>query len=319
MLNYNILIPHKNDPMRLQRCLDSIPQRDDLRVIVVDDNSDPAIVDFANFPGYDRDDVELVFTKEGKGAGYARNVGLEHANSDKILFADADDFFTYCFNDVLNEYSKDDSDVVFLNVCSIMEDTYLHSNRCAYKNKLIDGYLHKDPVKFEQLLRYDEGSPCSKIIKKTLIDEYQFTFEEVPIHDDVKFSYLIGHYAKMIKVDERAIYCISQSPTSISFTLTDNKYLTRMHVIGERDRFVRGLGLNLDCTGKFLMRTLSEILDAGKVDLFEECLGILEGYGFQADIMRRKVDELIKQRSRMEKRRRYKDIIKCILNKYHII
>ena len=44
--SYSIIIPHKNTPKFLQRCLDSIPQREDLEVIVVDDNSDPNIVDF---------------------------------------------------------------------------------------------------------------------------------------------------------------------------------------------------------------------------------------------------------------------------------
>lgn len=64
MYTYNIIIPHKNSPKLLQRCLDSIPRRDDLHIIVVDDNSDSDKVDFEHFPGYDRNDVELIFTKE---------------------------------------------------------------------------------------------------------------------------------------------------------------------------------------------------------------------------------------------------------------
>ena len=38
--NYSFIIPHKNCPDLLQRCVDSIPERDDVQVIVVDDNSD---------------------------------------------------------------------------------------------------------------------------------------------------------------------------------------------------------------------------------------------------------------------------------------
>lgn len=299
--------------------MDSIPHRDDLRIIVVDDNSDPSIVDFNHFPGKDRYDVEIVFDKVGGGAGHARNIALRHSSAEKIVNADCDDFFTYCFSDVLDEYSEDDSDILFLNVCSIMESTYLHSNRCAYKNKLIDGYLHKDKEKYDLLLRYDEGSPCSKIIKKSFLDEHGITFEEVPIHDDVKFSYKAGHYAKQIKVDERAIYCITQTPTSISFSLTDEKYLTRMRVIGERDKFVRDLGLDLGCTGHFILRTLLEIRDAGKIDLYEDCLRILCDYDFQPDKMRKMVDNLIKRRNRMERYRHYKAFLRCILNKCHLL
>ena len=38
-INYSIIIPHKNSAGLLQRCLDSIPQRDDIQIIIIDDNS----------------------------------------------------------------------------------------------------------------------------------------------------------------------------------------------------------------------------------------------------------------------------------------
>ena len=48
---YSIVIPHYNIPDLLERALNSIPQREDIEIIVVDDNSDPAKVDFEHFPG----------------------------------------------------------------------------------------------------------------------------------------------------------------------------------------------------------------------------------------------------------------------------
>lgn len=66
MINYSIIIPHKNIPNLLQRCLDSIPNREDVQIIVVDDNSDPNIVDFDKFPGLNRSNVEVIFTKKEK-------------------------------------------------------------------------------------------------------------------------------------------------------------------------------------------------------------------------------------------------------------
>ena len=38
-ITYTFIIPHHNCPELLDRCLTSIPQRDDIQVIVVDDNS----------------------------------------------------------------------------------------------------------------------------------------------------------------------------------------------------------------------------------------------------------------------------------------
>lgn len=63
---YSIIIPHKDIPCLLQRCLDSIPSRDDVQIIVADDDSSPDVVDFAHFPGSDRTDVEILFTKEAE-------------------------------------------------------------------------------------------------------------------------------------------------------------------------------------------------------------------------------------------------------------
>lgn len=71
-----VLIPHKNNQVLLEKCLSSIPLRDDIQVIVVDDNSDPEIVDFNHFPRWSGINYECYFTKEGRGAGFARNEGL---------------------------------------------------------------------------------------------------------------------------------------------------------------------------------------------------------------------------------------------------
>lgn len=60
--------------------------------------------------------TEVLFTKEGKGAGYARNIGLSHARGKWIIFADADDFFTAdCFT-ILNEYMDSPHEVIYFNV-----------------------------------------------------------------------------------------------------------------------------------------------------------------------------------------------------------
>ena len=105
--NYSIIIPHKNIPKLLQRCLDSIPQRDDVQVIIVDDNSDPSIVDFEKFPGLKRKNTIVVFDKSSKGAGHARNIGIERSNSKWLIFADADDFFNYCIRECLHNRQLD--------------------------------------------------------------------------------------------------------------------------------------------------------------------------------------------------------------------
>lgn len=86
MKNYSVIISHKDIPELLQRCLNSIPQREDIEVIIIDDGSKAV-------PVLTREDAELVALSENGGAGHARNIGLQHAKGNWVLFIDADDFF----------------------------------------------------------------------------------------------------------------------------------------------------------------------------------------------------------------------------------
>ena len=67
--NFTLIIPHKNIPTLLQRCIESVPKRNDMQVLIVDDNSDPKQVNFTEFPGLNTPNIQIIFTKEGLGAG----------------------------------------------------------------------------------------------------------------------------------------------------------------------------------------------------------------------------------------------------------
>lgn len=280
---YSIIIPHKNTPSLLVRCVASIPQRDDLQIVIVDDNSDPSIVDFDNFPIKNDEHTIVIFDKSGKGAGRARNIGMENATGEKFIFADADDFFNYCFNEVLDEYKDDTSDIVFFNASSCDSLTYINRpNRAEFINELFDGYL-KNPTLFEYYLRYECGAPWSKIIKKELISDNRVVFEETTVNNDVKFSYLSGHLAKTVKADKRAIYCLTYSPSSISYTMNDEKYQSRMRTIAEQIVFCRkNKPEYVHCKSYpffYLRDSLVNIYQAKKTNLYNKCLKILDSYG----------------------------------------
>ena len=87
---YSIIIPHYDIPDLLMRCLKSIPVSEDIQVIVVDDNSPDADTYLERYPELSRPYLEFTRTTKGGGAGYARNVGLDHAKGKWLLFADSD-------------------------------------------------------------------------------------------------------------------------------------------------------------------------------------------------------------------------------------
>jgi glycosyltransferase involved in cell wall biosynthesis len=185
--------------------LDSIPEREDIQIIIIDDNSDPQIVDFLSFPGQNRKNVEIVFSKTGGGAGFARNIGLQIAKGKWILFSDADDFFDGCLNEVLDEYIDDPTDIVCFKINNNHNIFNAKLNNGKWLNEFIDIYFNNSE-KGEKLLRYLFVVAWAKLIKKSIIDNHSIKFDETRINEDITFSYLCGFYAHTIKADKRELY-----------------------------------------------------------------------------------------------------------------
>ena len=218
-INYTIIIPHKNSSNLLQFCLDSIPIRDDVQVIVVDDNSDALKVDFDNFPRWGGNNFEYYLTKEGKGAGYARNVGLEHAKGKWIIFSDADDYFLSSFDDVLNENISSSADITFFRPHAVMlKDRKTHSSRADFYNRLIDNALEIGDT--NQLVMF-WMSPCSKIIRSNIVDGLKF--EEIRYSNDNVFSVSVACKAKKIEVRDKSFYMITQGDNSLTSNFLNKK------------------------------------------------------------------------------------------------
>ena len=216
MYNYSIIIPHKNSPNLLQRCLDSIPIRGDVQIIIVDDNSNPKKVDFENFPGKNRENVEIYCTKEGKGAGYARNIGLSHALGEWLIFADADDFFTDNAFLAFDKHLKSEDDILYFKVISKDSETLEYSDRADYYNKFIDDYSNSniDSLKF---LKYRHIVPWGKLIKRSLVTKNKLIFDEVKYSNDVLFITQAGYWAgNNLGIDISHVYCITTNPGSLT-------------------------------------------------------------------------------------------------------
>ena len=242
---YSIIIPHKNIPQLLQRCLDSIPRREDIQIIVIDDNSSPEIVDFAHFPGRERDDVEIVFTREGRGAGYARNEGLKRAKGKWLLFADTDDFFLPDFLKTLDVYGDTDYDLVTFRAESADCDTLkpVPSRQGYY------GVYEKITEDVDvDYLKYRNDVPWAKMISAKLVQEHSIRFDETPAANDVMFSAYVDYYACKAAACSASIYCATVRPENLLARVTVacrlNRFLRR---IGRKDKYIYSYSRVVQC------------------------------------------------------------------------
>lgn len=210
--NYTIIIPHKNTPDLLKRCLNSIPRRTDVQIIVVDDNSDEDKVDFQNFPGLNEENVDIVFSKRGKGAGGARNDGLKQVKGKWILFADADDYYNEGFLDTLDEYIYSDYDIIFFLVSSNVSGKY---DRSVSMNKYYEQCLNTETT-FDEI-KFLNWSPVNKMFSSSLIARGQIQFDEIPIGNDAFFSLKAIAAGERFKLLPQKLYCVTFNDKSITY------------------------------------------------------------------------------------------------------
>ena len=236
-INYSIIIPHYNIPRLLLRCINSIPNRNDIEIIIIDDCSDSEYyeilcTEIAKMPH----NIQIIKQKENGGGGKARNIGLKSAQGKFVLFADADDFFNYCINDILNDYIDTKYDIIFFNANCIDNQTYTNLNKTNHLNQYIELW-EKDPQTAELYLRYMFGEPWCKMIRRNLITANNIAFDETRIHNDTTFSYLAGFYAQYIYVDQRALYTYTIRKGSVSQNKEKWKYYTKFDVFGRSELF----------------------------------------------------------------------------------
>ncbi len=237
---YSIIIPHRNTPDLLLRCLRSIPERQDTEVIVADDKSDIAEAELQSIVA-SHPCAKLITLKESKGAGHARNVALSQATGHWLVFADADDYFTPAIADVLDKYAKDtETDMVFLNALSVDENGITVPTPLSLH---IERYEKGRPLA-EKVMRYATWTPWSRMLKRSLVEQNNLRFEEVPVGNDAMFVLRCTSLAKHISAESTPCYMYFQ-PSAGSQTwhqYTDNTLLQRIELRFKINNLYRQVG-----------------------------------------------------------------------------
>lgn len=216
MTNYSVIIPHftKKGTEMLCRAISSVPIRDDIEVIVVDNSLKPISSELFKKNKM----VSIYYSDNKRGAGGARNVGLTKAKGKWLLFMDADDFFTEKAFESFDRYKDSEYDIIFFRPTSCDSDTYKLSDRHYAVCTEIDGYM-KTGDEYGLRCR-DFDVPWAKMIRREMVEANNICFDEVPASNDVMFSLKTGLAAREITVSPDTVYCVTKSLESITNTVS---------------------------------------------------------------------------------------------------
>lgn len=241
MIRFSIIIPHFNIPDMLSALLDTIPDTEDIEVIVVDDKSTKELEAYAecksryagrNISFYDND-------TDKKGAGVCRNIGMSHASGQWLLFADSDDRFTDKLADVIRRDADGDEDIIFYHPSSLNIDTGEESDRHTDFCNILDRYTDNPDRKNELSLRYELVAPWSKLIRRDLITDNDILFEDSKVANDVFFCAQIGRFAKKIAVRDDTIYVVTAREGSITRATDTTSFDIRLGVFIRTTNYIR--------------------------------------------------------------------------------
>ena len=234
--DFSIIIPHRNSVRFLPKLFSSIPKSDKIEVILVDNSPEPITMSQVREAGVARD-FTLLFSPPARGAGGARNEGIEHASGKWLLFLDADDFFAERAFDSFYKHLESHAEMIYFCMGGIYEDTGERSNRGDYYTNLVMDYRN---VKIDEMrLRLSYSSPCAKMVSHELVDRHNIRYDEVLASNDTYFSMLTGYYATKIDTDPTEVYIATVSRGTLTRRRDFAVILSRYQVALRFNKFLK--------------------------------------------------------------------------------
>lgn len=114
----SIIIPCYNSEKWIEKCLKSIPKRDDIEIICVNDGStDDTFKIIDKYFTKHKIKGELIYLLKNSGVSYARNMGIDKSKGEYILMLDSDDYIdSKVFNNIVDNYLDGEYDMVFYDM-----------------------------------------------------------------------------------------------------------------------------------------------------------------------------------------------------------
>lgn len=222
-MKVSVIVPAYNVEDCIEKSLNSIINQSykDLEIIVINDASTDKTKEIVNnFSKKDKRIISLNHTKN-KGVSAARNLGLEHATGDYILFVDSDDLLVKdAISKMVDISIKYDSDFVdnyhlFVYTKKNKKDIKFTEKKLP-KKLLILGNIKENP-KIITMSTYITG----KLIKRNLLDGLSFD-ESLRCYEDMVLEHQVKSRIKNYAFMSEIVYIYCQRPTSLINSLGKN-------------------------------------------------------------------------------------------------
>lgn len=202
-MKISVIVPVYNAEKYIEKCIDSVMHQTygNWEMILVDDGSKDRSSQFIDEVAR-KDQRIITIHKKNEGPGIARNIGIEKATGDYIVFLDSDDYIDKDYFQLLIPKAKN-NDVVFIDVNQISPNGKILSEEkmSVYKN------WSKDRLLRSQMTGKIPWGGVRKAVSLKLLKENQIKYTAHSIGEEALYSFRILYAASTIEfIDKKAVY-----------------------------------------------------------------------------------------------------------------
>lgn len=217
----SVIVPVYNAEHCLGSCVEMILAQDipDFELLLVDDGSSDKSGSLCD--AYAQKDSRIrAFHKENGGASSARNLGLDQAKGEFLVFVDADDRIPVNHLSTLFQVQQETkADIVCGSVTYVPGPTMCHAACVCSAWELIQLVLYRDGV---------ADYPVSKLYRRSLFDGLRFV--EGITSEDFEIFYRLYRRANIVALTDKTTYYYIQNSTSVSNGGFSEKFFNRITI-----------------------------------------------------------------------------------------
>lgn len=276
MKKISIIIPVYNTEKYIERCLNSVINQkyENKEIIVINDGStdksEEKINKYINKITY--------IKKENSGLSDTRNVGIEKATGEYIMFIDSDDYIEECLLDKLKSYINQEIEMIKYKSRKVTEE--------GKEIQIMDGPVFettKGEEAFSKMCFTDQlmETACIYLYKTELLKKNQFRFSKGLYHEDFGLIPLIILKAETFVSTGICGYNYVQSSNSITRNEDYQKTKRKVYdLLTHYDKITEQMerydikqetkqDVRIFCTNAILLR-LNELTKEDKKELIKE-------------------------------------------------
>ena len=234
----SIIMPVYNTELYLETAILSVLMQtyDDFELICIDDCSSDSSLEILERYSVSDSRIKIIKNDTNKGLSYNRNLGMDIAQGEYVLFLDSDDWLAFNTLEVLYSVAKPNNlEILMFKFITYWEDLNTFSIEPFYDMKFLDDYVEKlfNHYDLEPNSLFDiPGAACNKLYSKDFLVKTNFKFPEGLIFEDTAVFFQNMINANRVSLVDEYLYNRRRRKNSIT-TYTGEKLLDSIIIAGD--------------------------------------------------------------------------------------